>query len=191
MASELYVETLKGLTSGANANKVIVPAGQTLYAPGHVIQVVQTTFREGVSFTLNNTFSAMTQLNTNITPSSTSSKILIRLCSYVTSDSDSTNPYPGFRFIKDSSPITLAIGTTTSSRKELTGAAGETGNSYSGTVYLGAEFLDSPSTTSQITYGVEYTGYSSRTFNVGSSGINDGNSGSVTLTTLTLMEIAG
>ena len=40
MASELYVETLKGLTSGANANKVIVPAGQTLYAPGHVIQVV-------------------------------------------------------------------------------------------------------------------------------------------------------
>jgi len=30
MASELYVETLKGLTSGANANKVIVPAGQTL-----------------------------------------------------------------------------------------------------------------------------------------------------------------
>lgn len=32
MASELYVETLKGLTSGANANKVIVPAGQTLDA---------------------------------------------------------------------------------------------------------------------------------------------------------------
>ena len=30
MASELYVETLKGLTSGANANKVIVPSGQTL-----------------------------------------------------------------------------------------------------------------------------------------------------------------
>jgi len=32
MASELYVETLKGLTSGANANKVIIPAGQTLDA---------------------------------------------------------------------------------------------------------------------------------------------------------------
>jgi hypothetical protein len=30
MASELYVETLKGLTSGANANKVIIPSGQTL-----------------------------------------------------------------------------------------------------------------------------------------------------------------
>jgi len=32
MASELYVETLKGLTSGANANKVIIPSGQTLDA---------------------------------------------------------------------------------------------------------------------------------------------------------------
>jgi hypothetical protein len=158
---------------------------------GSVLQVVQTTFREGVSFTLNNTFSAMTQLNTNITPSSTSSKILIRLCSYVTSDANSTNPYPAFRFIKDSSPITLAIGTTTSNRKEATGAAGETGNSASGTVYLGSEFLDSPSTTSQITYGVEYSGHSNRTFNVGASGTNDGNSGSVTLTTFTLMEIAG
>lgn len=32
MASELFVETLKGLTSGANANRVIIPSGQTLDA---------------------------------------------------------------------------------------------------------------------------------------------------------------
>jgi len=50
MASELYVETLKGLTSGSNANKVIIPSGQTLDASaggfttpaGHVIQCVST-----------------------------------------------------------------------------------------------------------------------------------------------------
>ena len=30
MASELIVQTLKGPTSGANANKVIIPSGQTL-----------------------------------------------------------------------------------------------------------------------------------------------------------------
>ena len=50
MASELIVQTLKGPTSGANANKVIVPAGQTLDASagvlvktpetGEVVQVV-------------------------------------------------------------------------------------------------------------------------------------------------------
>jgi len=51
MASELYVETLKGLTSGANANKVIIPSGQTLDASaggftpasGQIVQTVTTT----------------------------------------------------------------------------------------------------------------------------------------------------
>ena len=37
--STLHVENLKGPTSGANANKIIVPSGQTLTAPGHVIQM--------------------------------------------------------------------------------------------------------------------------------------------------------
>ena len=37
--STLHVENLKGLSSGGNANKIIVPSGQTLTAPGHVLQV--------------------------------------------------------------------------------------------------------------------------------------------------------
>jgi hypothetical protein len=37
--STLQVENLIGPTSGSNANKVIIPSGQTLHAPGHVIQV--------------------------------------------------------------------------------------------------------------------------------------------------------
>ena len=40
MASELTVQTLRGPTSGANANKVLIPSSQTLHAPGHVLQVV-------------------------------------------------------------------------------------------------------------------------------------------------------
>lgn len=43
MASELTVQTLRGPTSGANANTVLIPSSQTLHAPGHVIQV--TTYR--------------------------------------------------------------------------------------------------------------------------------------------------
>ena len=41
--STLHVENLKGPTSGANANKIIVPSGQTLTAPGHVVQAVYNT----------------------------------------------------------------------------------------------------------------------------------------------------
>ena len=40
MASELTVQTLRGPTSGANADTVLIPSGQTLHAPGHVMQVV-------------------------------------------------------------------------------------------------------------------------------------------------------
>jgi len=40
--STLHVENLKGPTSGANANKIIVPSGQTLTASGHVIQAAFT-----------------------------------------------------------------------------------------------------------------------------------------------------
>ena len=55
MASELYVETLKGLTSGANANKVIVPAGQTLDASAGTVlpssgQIVAYTQKENSNF---------------------------------------------------------------------------------------------------------------------------------------------
>ena len=39
MASELQVTTLKGNPTGANANQILVPANQTLHAPGHIIQV--------------------------------------------------------------------------------------------------------------------------------------------------------
>jgi hypothetical protein len=49
MASEIIVQTLKGPTSGANANKVIIPSGQTLDASaggftpaaGQIVQCVQ------------------------------------------------------------------------------------------------------------------------------------------------------
>ena len=39
MAGTLQVENLIGPTTGANANKVIIPSGQTLAASGHVIKV--------------------------------------------------------------------------------------------------------------------------------------------------------
>ena len=45
MSGTIVVQNIQGPTSGANANKVIIPSGQQLYAPGHILQVttVQTT----------------------------------------------------------------------------------------------------------------------------------------------------
>jgi len=56
--STLQVENLIGQTSGSNANKIIIPSGQTLDASngfvapaGSVIQVVQSTGTNGSIFT--------------------------------------------------------------------------------------------------------------------------------------------
>ena len=77
MASELYVETLKGLTSGANANTITVGSGQILYAPGHVLQVVDTTTSTRTDANGIGSWTSITDLNVTITPSSTDSKILL------------------------------------------------------------------------------------------------------------------
>lgn len=63
MGSTLSVTTLQGLTSGSDANKIYVPSGHTLYAPGHVLQVVQGI---GTSITVA-TSTATTIVQANIT----------------------------------------------------------------------------------------------------------------------------
>lgn len=58
MASELEVTTIRGLSSGANANQILIPSGQTLHAPGHMVQVVEafsTTDEAGTSTSFHNT----------------------------------------------------------------------------------------------------------------------------------------
>ena len=51
MASELEVTTIRGLSSGANANQILVPSGQTLHAPGHVIQTIHSETDSRASYT--------------------------------------------------------------------------------------------------------------------------------------------
>ena len=86
MASELYVETLKGLTSGANANKVIIPSGQTLVANNvpvnyQVIESSQT--QQSVSST------SMTLVDTiTYTPVLTSSTILVEPMALIKTDAN-------------------------------------------------------------------------------------------------------
>ena len=72
--STLHVENLKGPTSGANANKIIVPTGQTLTAPGHVIQAVFTT---NLLFTQTSSTSFSDLLSLSFTPKFNNSMLFI------------------------------------------------------------------------------------------------------------------
>ena len=81
--STLKVENLAGITSGANANKIIIPSGQTLDASngftapaGHVIQM-QNAGISGNASTTSSTSFIDTGLSVNITPKFATSKILV------------------------------------------------------------------------------------------------------------------
>ena len=89
MASEIIVQTIKGPTSGANANKVIIPSGQTLDASnglktpaGHVIQVQSGYALPGVVTTTSTTFIDTGIIEVAITPKEANSKIYIEFSGF-------------------------------------------------------------------------------------------------------------
>lgn len=137
--SELNLGQIKGLT--VNNNVVTVPSGHTLYAPGHVVQVVSNTY--SVETSMNTTSFTSSGLTATITPKFASSKILVIVSSNV--QADTANIEVG---------CTIFRGTTAGTN--LGGSAGLT-ISYPG-AYANIRFpvtintLDSPNTTSAVTY---------------------------------------
>ena len=81
MASELQVTTLRGNPTGANANQVLVPSGQTLHAPGHIIQIQAFNGYNGdgthTNFSISSTTYGATPAAVSITPKFSTSKILV------------------------------------------------------------------------------------------------------------------
>lgn len=87
MASEIIVQTLKGPSSGANANKVIVPSGQTLDVSGGALvpsagQIVQMVTKTDTSSSgTSSTSFVASGLFINITPKFSNSIIEVTLTS--------------------------------------------------------------------------------------------------------------
>ena len=88
MASELIVQTIQGPSSGANANKVLIPSGHTLDvsggtlvpSAGQVIQQVYTVGTGGGASTTSST-AVSTGLSVSITPKYANSKLKVTLLS--------------------------------------------------------------------------------------------------------------
>ena len=178
MGSTLSVSELKGLTSGSNANQINVPAGQTLYAPGHVIQFKKTSYITGAQSTTSATFADITGASLSITPSSTSSIIMIGWTGHLGGSG-------AFRYLRDSTAINTLSNNyyyyDTDTFNQTNWAANSTRTSFK------EEVFDEPSTTSSVTYKVQFAAYTGVTNN--GFGINESNvrrEGSI----LYLMEIA-
>jgi hypothetical protein len=166
-----------------------LPAG----VGGKVLQVVQVAKTDTYGETISgNTLSTtiVTGLQPSITPASTSNKILVMVTLSVGYASNSTGDSLGFVIKRDSTAI--GKGDSSGSRTSLT-----TASNFSSTFQLedlSMTFLDSPSSTSSLTYGISlFNGSgSSRTCLLNRDDRNDDAAYAARgMSSITLMEIAG
>jgi hypothetical protein len=149
---------------------------------GNVIQVVQATTQTNAS-TATTTYTD-SGLSASITPTSSSSKILILISQpFSVSTSTRADQYGGFQIVRNSTAIYTPVQDGTSSFEYGTQAGGVTGvQLYS---RYAACYLDSPATTSSTTYKTQMRIYYTGTGSVIGAQPSNGTA------SIILMEIAG
>lgn len=153
MAGTLTVQNIEGPSSGANANKVIIPAGQTLYAPGHVLQVLNTSYSTETSMTQGSWVDI--GLSLSITPKSASSDILVFYYPHFRLFANANDSGIGFRLLRGST----SLDTPATTYQQYTYAGNNAGSKSEWRGSVPFMYLDSPSTTSATTYKVQANSY--------------------------------
>lgn len=174
--SELTVGSISGLA--VNNYVVDVAAGSQLTQPGMVLQVVQGV-KTDVFSTTSGTFQNTTA-SASITPSSTSSKILV--CVYAQTGQSGSSDSTFLTIYRDSTNISPM--TAYSQNDFARTYTASTSEGYQTTI----QYLDSPNTTSEITYSLYV-----RTDSIGGTayiGRISANTSTTQPTIITLMEIA-
>ena len=188
--SDNTVSTAKIVDGAITSGKLASGVG------GKVLQVVQTVKTDIFTRSSSTSFADITDVSVSITPSSTSSKILLMFDADVSSSR--TDGSPTFVYFK----LTKAVGGGSAS--DVTGALGDSrgssirawcnaGSRFGSNVQITAEhthaqYLDSPSTTSALVYQVQVRSTDGTATIGGSENTSDSNRVS-TPTILTAMEI--
>ena len=173
MTSIIKVDTIQTASGGTPTASSLGIGG--VGKLGQVIQAVKTD-----TGTINSqTFTTISSLSLNITPTATSSKILLMM------NINASGDRSAFRFLRDSTAI--GVGDTAGSRIQATNASPSSSDMFE----VGMTFLDSPNSTSQLTFLVQARNLASGTF----LRINrketdtDNNEHPRTICTLTAMEV--
>lgn len=151
MAGTLITQNIQGPSTGANANKILIPSGQTLAAPGHVVQVVSSNLATRTGFTTSTPFSALSK---TITPTSTSSKILVSFNGTFYKANTDTGSAGAARWsvYRDGSPLPDVNWAQNSGTAQYATFTGSNANEH--IQPLVGMFMDSPATTSATTYAL-------------------------------------
>ena len=153
--------------------------------PGQVLQVVSTTKTDTFT-TTSSSFVDITGLAVSITPTSATSKILVM--AQVVGGNTSTGGGCATRLLRNSTAI--AIGDSAGARARTSTASVFDENS--GVIQqVAVTFLDSPNTTSAVTYKMQTQAFTGTTAINRSVDDNDSAGRSRAVSSITLMEIAG
>jgi len=157
-------------------------ASLTGITTGKILQVVQTFAPANYSSTAT-TFTDITGLSVSITPSATTSKILVSY--YLGTVDTNADGRVGFRIMRDST----AVGVGTAAGSRLLATTATTNTTQRGTVHS-FQYLDSPATTSAITYKIQqYNQGNTMTLGIRNSNDPDGASVYRTPNNIIVMEI--
>lgn len=173
MIADAAVTTAKITDANITAAKLASGAARSNFGAGTVLQVVSTTYNtysSTASTTYANLFSA------SITPLSTSSKILV-MVNCVGCTSASSGGGGSFQVTRAGSLIFVIDSIVAYNSTSTQNRSGATGTTY----------LDSPASTSSLTYAVQWKSVDTNTFRINDYTYAGGNGTS----TITLMEIAG
>ncbi len=141
--SKLYVNELAPKTAG---NKIIMPQGG-------IIQMQYTQFTGTASSAISsNTDTALTDLTVSITPTSTSSKILLQ--THVMFEASISDYKINWMFFRDSTVLKAPVSGSRKSIISTTCVSFYDDDNSSTASNAGYQYFDTPSTTSLITYKV-------------------------------------
>lgn len=173
------------LTLPASTGTIATTADVSALTTGKILQVIQVYKTSVSSFTsAYSTWTSIPGMSITITPSSTSSKILLMVTLH------GTTPNLSYMRISRGGTI-LPVGDAAGSRiRCMAGAIGQSGDANNLHTW-NINYLDSPSTTSATTYTLEITNQTSNTFYINRSVTDsDSTAGGRPISTIIAMEVA-
>ena len=183
MTSKLKVN----LINDSGDNNIITSDGSGVITSSKfkIGQVVQTVKTDTATVTTN-AFADISGMSVSITPSSTSSKVLITGVVSISVDTTS-EPLAAIRMMRDSTEIGVSTGASSTNTTALFDTDfGDDSQIERGMMHIPLNFLDSPSTTSSTTYKVQGTTFNTGSLLLNRRGVNDTVR---TISSITLMEV--
>ena len=152
--------TVAGISVGGLPDGIVDNDMLAVGIGGKVMQVAQDTFVGIGSFGINNTIYVPNAPNATLTPSSSSNKILVDVYLNTTlNNADEFSQLILYREIGGSggfSAVTGAIGDAAGSRRRVTAGFRSTSSNGYGTYQVNIKYLDSPNTTSSVSYKIAH-----------------------------------